>query len=202
MRIKQHAESGLWVSDAGMVCMPPVKGRGGTHSRTFYWTYGWLKPDGYRMVTWQKKRYHVHRMVLETFGPPSPPDKRLVDHINRIRDDNRIANLRWADYSENGFNCKKADNAQERLGGYSDTKERYHKYYLAHKDMFRAYSKRYADKNRKAINASQREKYAADPDRRSKQKMASKAWCVKNKERHKKYLHDYYLAKKQGLACV
>lgn len=38
----------------------------------------------------------LHRVVAYTFlGEPNSPD-HTVDHINRVREDNRVANLRWA----------------------------------------------------------------------------------------------------------
>jgi hypothetical protein len=41
-------------------------------------------------------RVHLHRIVAHTFlgMPPCPFD--TVDHINRVREDNRACNLRWA----------------------------------------------------------------------------------------------------------
>lgn len=201
MNLRQHKPSGLWVSDTGLVCMPPVKGRGGTRSRTFYWTRGWLKPDGYRMVTWQKKRYHVHRMVLETFGPPPGEGRHIVDHINRKRDDNRIDNLRWANHRENMLNSPKCDNALFSPAGIHtgtpEGKRKYsRRYYETHPDMFRENGKRYVEENRAAVNARARENYANDPERREKQRLATERWKKNNPERHRKYMHDYYEAHK------
>lgn len=45
----------------------------------------------------------VHTIVAETFLERLPHQDR-VDHINTIRSDNRIANLRWADAKENANN--------------------------------------------------------------------------------------------------
>ena len=62
---------------------------------------------GYEIVDLYKnskrKHYRVHRLIAEHYLPN--PDKKLyVDHINRIRKDNRVENLRWATNSENQIN--------------------------------------------------------------------------------------------------
>ncbi len=44
----------------------------------------------------------VHRLVLWAFE--GHPKGRQCDHINRIRDDNRLENLRWATRKENRRN--------------------------------------------------------------------------------------------------
>lgn len=48
----------------------------------------------------EAKYYNVHRLVAEAFIP-NPDNKPCIDHINTIRTDNRIQNLRWVTQSEN-----------------------------------------------------------------------------------------------------
>lgn len=64
--------------------------------------------DGYRTLSFDKgngKRttYQVHRLVLECFDGKFNKDLQ-VDHINTIRDDNRLENLRWCTAKENFAN--------------------------------------------------------------------------------------------------
>lgn len=43
----------------------------------------------------------IHRLVMLTFCPIENPQNYVVDHINGIRDDNRVENLRWVLRREN-----------------------------------------------------------------------------------------------------
>lgn len=45
----------------------------------------------------------IHRIVAKLFIP-NPDNKKCVDHINTIKTDNRLENLRWVTYSENMLN--------------------------------------------------------------------------------------------------
>ena len=56
--------------------------------------------DGHLRVSVDKQAYQLHRIVwkLHTGDDPSPYE---IDHINRIRDDNRITNLRLSTTQEN-----------------------------------------------------------------------------------------------------
>jgi len=47
-----------------------------------------------------KKQFKIHRLVAINFIP-NPENKPQVDHVNRIRDDNRLENLRWVTSLEN-----------------------------------------------------------------------------------------------------
>lgn len=65
------------------------------------------KSTGYRRFSLYKngegKRAYVHRLVAESFVP-NVENKSEIDHINTIRHDNRVENLRWVTRKENRNN--------------------------------------------------------------------------------------------------
>ena len=47
--------------------------------------------------------FYIHKLIAIYFID-NPKNKPYVDHINRIKTDNRIINLRWVTKKENGYN--------------------------------------------------------------------------------------------------
>lgn len=59
-----------------------------------------IDKDWYLLMNLNKKMYKVHRLVALAFIP-NHEDKKEINHINWIKDDNRIENLEWCTRSEN-----------------------------------------------------------------------------------------------------
>jgi hypothetical protein len=59
--------------------------------------------NGYPSVNLRGKTHNKHCLIALQFIP-NPDNQPQVDHINRIRTDNRIENLRWVSSSENNSN--------------------------------------------------------------------------------------------------
>lgn len=61
----------------------------------------WIS-KGYEMVSLSKngkvRKFTVHRLVLKTFVCD---DKRMIDHINSVRSDNRLINLQYITNQQN-----------------------------------------------------------------------------------------------------
>ena len=62
----------------------------------------------------------VHKLVMETFGPDKTDPTHTVDHINGVKIDNRIDNLRWATKSEQCFNTSRSKcYSPRKINGYT-----------------------------------------------------------------------------------
>ena len=70
----------------------------------------------------KRKCFKLHRLLALAFIP-NPENKYSVDHINRIRDDNRLSNLRWATREEQRAN--KTPPQDITRGGIHKTKYAY-----------------------------------------------------------------------------
>ena len=78
-----------------------IRQRGGDKNNpTYSYTFGTTNVDGYKRVWINGENYAVHRLIAEAFLPVDPK-RTFVDHINRIRGDNRVSNLRWVTFKEN-----------------------------------------------------------------------------------------------------
>lgn len=62
-----------------------------------------MEKNGYLRIALKDKKHFVHRLVAEAFIP-NTENKPYIDHINTIRSDNRVENLRWVTIKENNNN--------------------------------------------------------------------------------------------------
>ena len=67
------------------------------------------------------KGLNVHRILAILFID-NPNNHPMVDHINQIKTDNRIENLRWATFSQNNTNKSIQSNNTSGYKGISFTK--------------------------------------------------------------------------------
>lgn len=59
----------------------------------------------------RKQQFLIHRLVAEAFLPLPTQEGMVIDHINRIKTDNRVENLRWVTKSQNALNSQRTENA-------------------------------------------------------------------------------------------
>lgn len=140
---KKHPTLDIVCRDDGAVL---VKNTG--KSNGHHWTYGYKKKNGYCEVTIRPRRYSVHRLIAETFIT-NPEHKPTVDHINRVRDDNRVENLRWATHKEQNENCSTLDNMLQFSVRACDDRAQYNK----------EYGKYYRGENKSAIKSRKHLEY-------------------------------------------
>lgn len=77
---------------------------------------GTLHPSGYRKVAVSGTAYFVHRIIwFLTHG--EDPGAAQIDHINRIKDDNRPENLRLATSQQNKWNRSCLPHSRSGLRG-------------------------------------------------------------------------------------
>ena len=85
------------VSDQGEVRNAKTKKLLSLKKKIRGYVYVHLHQDG------KSKVVTVHRLIASAFIP-NPNNVETVNHINYIKDDNRVENLEWMSYSENSGN--------------------------------------------------------------------------------------------------
>lgn len=105
--MKWLEEPGCWVFDDGRVAVPSKQGL----------RYPKQTPDkdGYLRIRIGRSTFRVHRLVAVAFIP-NTDNTPTVDHINRIRYDNRLENLRWATPTEQAENSVRVLNSVMKYG--------------------------------------------------------------------------------------
>ena len=93
------------------------------HGVRFNQEAGCLDTDGYRKVMVDGVSRHSHRIIWEMLEGKIP-DGMEVDHINGIRNDNRIENLRVVNRTCNQLNKKRMSNNASGITGVSFDKNK------------------------------------------------------------------------------
>ena len=80
---------------------------------------GYIDVHGYRRIVIDYQKYYEHHLVwFYVYG--EWPDE--IDHKNRIRSDNAVANLRKATRTQNNFNAKRETGMSGLKGAYWDSR--------------------------------------------------------------------------------
>jgi hypothetical protein len=65
---------------------------------------GWKDDEGYIRVEIYRKVYKTHRIIWKMIYGEDPEVNKVIDHINQVKDDNRLCNLRLVSILENNLN--------------------------------------------------------------------------------------------------
>jgi hypothetical protein len=100
----------------------------GIRKNRCYLVNGCITNKGYRSYTINGKSIEGHRLVAEKYLS-NPNNYPQVDHINRVRHDNRVKNLRWVTRQQNCDNRIFGGTEQQAIDylqslGYTITKDK------------------------------------------------------------------------------
>ena len=94
----------------------------------------WINVDWYLQLVfyknWFNKNYRINRLVAENFID-NPLWHKIVMHINNVRTDNRIENLKWWTQSENVLQAYREWRAKSTFTGESMRWKFWEKHHLS-----------------------------------------------------------------------
>ncbi len=99
--IKKHFQ---YNPESGLITRTDRKGGNGSYDK-----------DGYLIIKVKGKQFKSHRLAWFLYYGEMPEDE--IDHINRVRADNRIENLRDVDRAENVRNTTRKPNKDTGVVG-------------------------------------------------------------------------------------
>lgn len=113
-----------------------------------------INAHGYRHGSIMGRTYTAHRVAMCIYHNRWPAD--LVDHINGIKSDNRIENLRFATRSDNQRNCKRSSRNKSGFTGvaWHASSGKWHAYIF---DNGQSKSIGYFDCKQQAVDARKQE---------------------------------------------
>lgn len=106
----ESEEIGFWCNDVKVLVSPEHY----EHISQFQWH---CRNDGYIQGIVQGKLWYIHRYIMIEILNKPIPHNHVVDHINNLRHDNRIENLRIVSFSENARNSRKRKTSTSKYYG-------------------------------------------------------------------------------------
>lgn len=99
---------------------------------------GGARPDGYTSICIDGEQWLAHRVAWVMFYGEEPP--RIIDHINRDKSDNRIANLRDGGNGINEINAKAPTDSPFGISGVRPaSKNGHYQAYVATRGNFKSF---------------------------------------------------------------
>lgn len=194
---------GLLVRSDGMVYLPKSRGNNA------HWTKGTKIDRGY-IIRFKKKKYYIHRLVIETFKPNT--EKMLyVDFNDGNRYNTNIDNLSWSNFTKNAKSQSlnpKVSILNKTLSSITNTKDDFFKLYnkakrILHPEYKKTrddwYNKHKDEPEYKQKQHNRHQKRKNDPEYRLKRIKNKKDWYAQHKDdpEYKRKNKERYNRRKQ-----